>query len=464
LVGHWVLDETGIAVIDKELAASTNETLRGFAPMLKEIIQDQMFRFTETEVTQFMKGTSGTGKYATTKTGPHTLDLVMVRETPKGPKQMTAKAAFKDGLLHLQMPGTPYPMPLRRATQADVDRHLAAVEAAKVATKNGPKPDAEPLLRIDWLLRADPADVQRKLAEEPDLIQIRDHSAQTALHHAAGANKLELVQLLLQKGADPIASDSRKCSPLILAISSDKGDQIDVVKALLAAGADPNQCDAWGKAPLAFALERDPSGSRAVPVLLKKHGAVLPQGALAETLHRWIKEDDVASLEKLLGSGAIGISDPIDRAGNTLLHAAVASGNTNICRRLIKLGASVNAGRPVNSAVSSGNIEMVKLLLDAGAETNAGKEPGDPAIYMAAAAGHVEITKLLLNCGADVNSKDFRGVTALAQAVLDGKIEVVRTLVAAGADTKMASEKAQALDRKDMLEILGRQQGPERDK
>ena len=91
------------------------------------------------------------------------------------------------------------------------------------------------------LLEAAPTEQGRA---EPDA---RDAKGGTALHYAAEYGALELVQLLLSKGADPSARNREESTPLQQALAWDKwADTAQIVALLLEQGADA-----------AFALAQD---------------------------------------------------------------------------------------------------------------------------------------------------------------------------------------------------------------
>ena len=121
-----------------------------------------------------------------------------------------------------------------------------------------------------------------------------------------------------------------------------------------------------------------------------------------------------------------------------LLQNAIGEGNPEELRSLVKeKGADVNAvdgGRwdryyLLPEAITSGNLEMVRVLLELGANPNTREDPGYPIIERAAREGNTEVVRLLVDAGADVD-----GSAALSTAIRHGHTEVVRLLVEAGAD------------------------------
>lgn len=117
------------------------------------------------------------------------------------------------------------------------------------------------------LLRADPqlavASVEvgaTRQDAEPYLFKLINHyvyAGDTALHMAAAAHRPELVETLLELGADVAASNRRGAQPLHYAADGAPGSkgwdpegQAAVITALIAAGADPDATDKSGVAPL----------------------------------------------------------------------------------------------------------------------------------------------------------------------------------------------------------------------
>jgi ankyrin repeat protein len=79
---------------------------------------------------------------------------------------------------------------------------------------------------------------------------LADDTGYTALHRAAGLCPVEAVRLLLERGADPNARDGNRVTPLISAVTMAR---LDNVRTLIAARADVNVRDGDGKSVLDYA-------------------------------------------------------------------------------------------------------------------------------------------------------------------------------------------------------------------
>jgi ankyrin repeat protein len=178
--------------------------------------------------------------------------------------------------------------------------------------------------------RAD--DVRAMIARQPFLSSARmtrNQHRRTPLHHAAAKNRARIVQLLLELGADPNATDATGATALTTA-SQENADAM-IVNDLLAAGARLDFLTA---------------------VNLGRYGE-------AEAMLR----DDPSRIGT-------------DGRDTIALHLAASKKNLTAIRWLIAHGVAVNARRPMwdcnhtalHMTIENGAIEIARLLLDAGAD------------------------------------------------------------------------------------------------
>jgi truncated hemoglobin YjbI len=161
--------------------------------------------------------------------------------------------------------------------------------------------------------------VRSRLTADPALARQRYHYGRTLLHEAAGEGSLPMVQLLLQLGADPKATDQGGLTPLYSA-GNGIASAGDVVRALAHAGANVNtQSGVKRCTALHMAARR---GNVAVAEALLQHGAnIEARDSLGETpLRRAVNcgKIDVAAL--LLAHGANVHSK--DNKGKSVREAA----------------------------------------------------------------------------------------------------------------------------------------------
>uniref|UniRef100_A0A1X7UUS7 porphobilinogen synthase n=1 Tax=Amphimedon queenslandica TaxID=400682 RepID=A0A1X7UUS7_AMPQE len=194
------------------------------------------------------------------------------------------------------------------------------------------------------------------------------------IHIKKGNCNIDIVQLLLEKGADPdIGFDTYTGTSLHCASGTGNAQ---LVKLLINKGnADVNAMDMRSRTPLFNAVK---SGSVEVVDILLTNGA----------------RTDI--LAKFYG---------------TPLHYACGAGNAEIIKLLIaKRNADVNAvdgynRTPLFNAVKSGSIEAVDILLTNGARTDVVDKSGNIPLLLAAETGKVDITELVITKGqADVTA------------------------------------------------------------
>jgi uncharacterized protein len=131
--------------------------------------------------------------------------------------------------------------------------------------------------------------------------------------------------------------------------------------------------------------------------------------------------------------------------GTTPLHWAVRQDDLATAERLIRAGANVKAANrygvtPLSLACINGNAAMIEKLLKAGADPNTAGEENETALMTVARTGNVEAAKVLLAHGAKVDTReDWHGETALMWAAAQQHPAMMRELIAHGADVNAIS-------------------------
>ena len=229
------------------------------------------------------------------------------------------------------------------------------------------------------------------------LINAPDSHGTTSLHFACEFNYAELVELLLERGANPAIKNLAGLYPLHTA--SKKGKDSLLVLLQHEPRIEIDTPDAEGLTPLLIAA---------------LHGNVLAAEALIE-----------AGAEK----------DLVDLDGMSVVHAAVESGAHQLVRYLGGKGADmrkadVGGSEPLHLAASNGAAECLAALLEMETERvdpNALDAEGRTALFLAATAGNVKCAKLLCqDARVDVNRPNGIGQTPLHVASMNGKLGVVR--------------------------------------
>jgi ankyrin repeat protein len=179
-----------------------------------------------------------------------------------------------------------------------------------------------------------PDELRAMIARNPALLvarMTRNQHRRAPLHHAAAKGRLRMVELLLELGADPNATDATGATALTTA-SQERADPA-IVSALLAAGARPDLLTAvnTGRYTDAEAMVRD-DPSR-----------IGPDGADTIALHLAVSKRNLATLRWLLAHGiAVNAKRPLWDCNSTALHMTVESGAIDIARLLLDAGADPN--------------------------------------------------------------------------------------------------------------------------
>lgn len=146
---------------------------------------------------------------------------------------------------------------------------------------------------------------------------------------------------------------------------------------------------------------------------------------------------------KLLASTRSFDPDAQDGSGWTpLAIAASLKDNSGEATIDLLLSKEADPKVPTNSgatalhfAVSKGNLEVCKTLLKHGASARTKDKRGQLPLHRAAAIGSVPIVKLLLEHKSPINATDMDGMTALHHAISEGNGDVAVELLKAGAET-----------------------------
>ena len=256
----------------------------------------------------------------------------------------------------------------------------------------------------------DLASVTNLLDNQPDLIHVRNSARekkweeQTALHSAAKHGHLDIVKLLVERGAEVYSNPLASYPAVMIAAWSGHQDVVDYFVNEI-----PARADGTNKLGVTINL----AARQGWVDLVKRHVEADP---LAVHQRGWI--------------------------GDTPLHWPAHNGFVEIVQLLLDAGADIEAdeinwigGKPLHWA-SEHEPGTVEVLLDRGANVNARNVKSDSEFYgvtpliMNARQKNdcSEVTTMLLAAGADVTATDAQGKTALAHATRRGLKRIVSVL------------------------------------
>jgi TPR repeat protein/ankyrin repeat protein/uncharacterized protein YecT (DUF1311 family) len=292
-------------------------------------------------------------------------------------------------------------------------------------------------------------------------------SLNDTLYHAARRGDLDLVSSLVALGAD-VNGRTRNIGdiPLIAALSAD--NQKEMLELLVNLGADPNASSRLGETMLQALTYNYRSSSGKLVEFLVAHGANVnarvqdqrPQFGAENiehgdtALHRAVARGQLEYAQVLIAKGAD--IEALSSRFETPLALALENKRLDMAKMLVERGAKLNPTNgseitPLLGAIHSQDIVMVQFALENGATVNAAVTnvvPNKPVGYplqSAIEAGDMDIVKLLIHAGADVNAKTQNEMTALNVAVMYDRFDAARLLLDHGADQTLASREGTPL-------------------
>ena len=288
---------------------------------------------------------------------------------------------------------------------------------------------------------------------------------QTPLSHAAENGHVHVVQLLLDRGAEPNLADKSGRTALLWAVLN--GHRA-VAEQLLAGRADVHKRDNAQWTALLFAVRNrnthmanllldmgaDVSatikggytalhlavycGAPALIRLLVQKGASMSiRSSNGNTpLEYAVRCKKVFMVELLLDLGA-NFSRPFPRAW-TAIHEAISHEDESIVKLLVSRCSDAFVGQQgwtrLHLAALSGDSNSVREQLEHGIDRNAKDQNGLVPLHWAAARSHENVVKLLLQMDADIQAKDNEGMTALHHAAFRDDEGTMRAMLEKGAE------------------------------
>ncbi|KAM9804709.1 uncharacterized protein ankrd50l [Neosynchiropus ocellatus] len=250
----------------------------------------------------------------------------------------------------------------------------------------------------------------------------------------------EVASLLLERGADPCHRDHDGMTPLLLAAYE---GHYEIVELLLEAGADVDET----------AVPQGNSPAAAVTPLLA--AAAMGHMRTVSRLLFWAAAVDAIDCEgrtALCLAAARGSAEVVrallergldenhkDDLGWTPLHAAACEGHRAACAALTERGSMAHVGdmdiegrTPLILAAQEGHLSTVRLLLDRRSPIDHRAYDGHSALSGAFLEGHAEVAELLMRRGADTDVRDAEGRPLLYLLVLEGQLDLASLLIEKG--------------------------------
>lgn len=348
---------------------------------------------------------------------------VMARRLPVIEKLLDAEADIQarradlQTPLHLSILGGDYWF--RKADDSDPNTELAAV--TDLLLDRG----AEYEFSVA-VARGDRQRVEEILAENPEAATLLNESRRSPLGIAAFKNQIDMVRLLLERGADP--NTPEECSGRGAALFQACGrNDVEMVKLLLEHGADPNaEVDSSGCC-LTIAEYRKTEDTPDVQRLLREHGAVDPLWQLDTPgqIRERLQSDPTLTHDDSYWGGILGrviamadialLHDFISRFGDEPIHTIDPANGWNVVDDPVFLDELISLGMDVNRPDWYGQTYLHTCVAEE-------KEHA------------IETARLYLDRGIGINAVDFvNGKTPLGVAKMNGNKGMATFLVERGA-------------------------------
>jgi ankyrin repeat protein len=234
------------------------------------------------------------------------------------------------------------------------------------------------------------------------MVDAVNESKVSPLMYAAASDHIEVMKLLIAKGADLEFKHTNGGTALMEAST---GGAVKALKLLIDSGAKYNFVDDDGVSPLMAAASQ---------------GHFETQTLLVDQLKAALSPEDLLE----------AINAFSDSGGSAVMFSA-AGGHWNCTKQLMDLGADVKA---IARAKPGYPEKLAKMVEEGIVQEQEPHVDGVTALHVAAQGGHLDVVKLLLEAGVDVSVEDDEKRTPLKMAIQGNYGEVASALVAAGAD------------------------------
>ncbi|XP_028130015.2 serine/threonine-protein phosphatase 6 regulatory ankyrin repeat subunit A-like isoform X1 [Diabrotica virgifera virgifera] len=290
----------------------------------------------------------------------------------------------------------------------------------------------------------------KTLIDKGAQIDFADKNGCTPLHIAAQYGHDILANTLLTFGANPSKKGFEGRTPLHMCCLS---GYVECGRKFVQCGVDLNDKDDTGKTPTHCAAYK---GSYECLDLLVSNGAdfKLTDNCLRLPIHYAASQGHYQCVFTLVGIGS-PVND-IDIEGCTPLHLAAAYDHDSKCVDYLldhKADRNMKDNRgftPLHYAIAGGNINGVKRLLRT--DTNDQKKQDCDEIkrmmdkcsvditplHLVAKLGNLEILKMIMPYFVDVNIRTNQGITPLLLAAREGHVQCVQFLLHFGAKVALA--------------------------
>lgn len=274
-------------------------------------------------------------------------------------------------------------------------------------------------------VKGDSLEAIEALIAQGEDIEKPDDNGIKPLDYACMCNKVDILQILVDAGADIEANSEyiERCNLLFLATLH---GHVDIVKILVDKGAKLDIYGLYGYTPIMCAIHYYKND---IVKILVDAGANLTQLSAEEKMTPimiLVKENNTEVLELILSNASKTINIQ-DQHGKTAMHYAAATGST----------------------------KATKMFVDAGADLYLTDKENNTPLMVAIKLKNYDVAHHMLKHDPNlINTQDASGNTALIRAIKECEVKLVSDLLELGADQNIGWAYQAAMDRDNKASLM----------
>ncbi|XP_077297918.1 uncharacterized protein LOC143919459 [Arctopsyche grandis] len=266
--------------------------------------------------------------------------------------------------------------------------------------------------------------------------RLKSNDGKSLLHFVS--SNTESSKMLLEKGFDPNEPDKNGDTPFMIAVRWRKRDLIEL---LLDYGANPNIRNKKGDTPLIESVEY--LGIETLKVLIERVDLNMTHINGETALYRSVSYELPDIFNLLLEKGADPTIGNVNKY--TVIHNIVKLGKLEQFQSILKKGINLNICNAdgfslLHYAVNNTSIEILQLLLDENVDLNIPNNLGETPIFCAISCSNYKAVELLLERGADTNMVNKNGDTLLHYAAAMDQVQLFESIFKKSINTHVRNQ------------------------
>ncbi|XP_052699720.1 ankyrin repeat and death domain-containing protein 1A-like isoform X4 [Crassostrea angulata] len=272
--------------------------------------------------------------------------------------------------------------------------------------------------------------VRKLLSEYHVNVNCKNNLDRTALHWASANGNIDVIEKLVEDGADLESKDKYGMRPVLWAAWF---GHLEAIKVLITGGATPLCTNKQGMGILHCAAQNNHVGVMNF-IFESLENMNINEGEITgrTPLHLASEAGHIEAVMRLIDMSCD--ANARDKDGKTALHLAAEAGKSEVIRKLLNLGVEVSdrdadGKTAMHIAAEEGHLNVIEVLFDfdAKADTETIKEMSP--LHFATSRGHSDIVTTLIEHGAQLDVVNFQGNTPLHLAALGNQSEVTKILI-----------------------------------